>query len=265
MSVGKDDFGALKGMIYSGRGIIVGMTPEGNSFVGYSLTGRSSSSQARMLLHDEKSNVIRTHVTDKEQLEKGSPALLLYPAIAYLPDNTIVASNGAQTKSICTAFMNGKRFSEEVLESAFSSPLFEYDKKDQRWIDISTYEPDAPNNTPRISAILRSPDEAAMHIVREFLREPDHNIHSIELKRGKGHLITTYFGENENPLKPFIGSPLEISVGSNNSEDIVNSIYSAIQGGANPEDNYAVSAAVMMLKGGRPHVAIRNRFSESSK
>jgi IMP cyclohydrolase len=44
-----DDFSKLKAMKYSGRGITIGMTTEGNSFIGYTLTGRSSSSQARKI------------------------------------------------------------------------------------------------------------------------------------------------------------------------------------------------------------------------
>lgn len=261
---GKDDFSALGNMIYSGRGIIVGRTPKGDSFVGYSLTGRSPSSQARRLIHDEESGVVRTDVTDKEQLEQGSPALLIYPAIV-CKGNRLIASNGAQTEVIFSKTKMGPETSKDILDSAFQNyvPHFRYDKKDQKWIDITTYEPDAPNNTPRISALL-TPFGAAMHIVKFECGERKSDTFPIELSKGQASLITTYSGENENPLLPFKGNPLEVSVGSNTPDEIVDSIYSAIHGGANLGDNYAVSAAVMMLKGGKPQVAIRNRFEASS-
>jgi IMP cyclohydrolase len=261
--MGKDDFSVLENMTYSGRGIITGMTPEGNSFMGYSLTGRSPPSQARRLVYDEKSGVIRTEVTDKEQLEKGSPALLLYPAIVREKDS-LIASNGAQTKLIFTRIQMDSNTTRDTLDSAFYSPCFEYDKKDQKWIDITTYEPDAPNSTPRISALLRerlagSKDAAAMHIVRSNGGVRESHTFPVTLLEGQGRVITTYSGGNENPLLPFEGRPLEVGVGSNTPENIVDSIYAAIQGGANPGDNYCVSAAVMMLKDGRTQVAIRNR------
>ena len=63
-----DDFSKLKEMKYSGRGITIGMTSEGNPFVGYTLTGRSPSSQARKLVYDKSLSTIRTDVTDQEQL-----------------------------------------------------------------------------------------------------------------------------------------------------------------------------------------------------
>ena len=63
-----DDFLKLKEMKYSGRGITIGMTLEGNPFIGYTLTGRSPSSQARKLVYDESLSTIRTDVTDPEQV-----------------------------------------------------------------------------------------------------------------------------------------------------------------------------------------------------
>ena len=249
----KDDLSALANMVYSGRGIIVGQTPAGNNFIGYSLTGRSPSSQARELVVGEHSKTIRTSVTDPEQLEKGSPALLLYPALAAPTNDALIASNGAQTKLVFSAIMGPglesghQLLSAEIsLETAFEHPHWEYDKKADAWIDITAYEPDNPNFTPRISACIQGPS-AAMHIVRrskDGKREPE--IHKVELEPGKGKLITTYSGGNEKPLAPFTGKPLDVVIESNTAEGIAESIYAAIQGGQNPEDNYRVAAAVML-------------------
>ena len=92
-----DDFSALKEMTYSGRAITIGMTLDENPFVGYTLTGRHPSSQARRLVYENDS--IRIDVTDTEQLEKGNPSLLVYPAMVHV-GNRIVASNGVHTNLI---------------------------------------------------------------------------------------------------------------------------------------------------------------------
>jgi len=260
-----NDFSALEQMTYSGRGITVGMTPSGAPFIGYSLTGRSPPSQARELVYDEKNQVVRTSVTDPEQLADGSPALLLYPAIANSSKGMVV-SNGAQTKLIYSEAIRivGKT-TEEVLGRALGARAFgpyesfwEYDAK-EGWIDITSYEPDAPNFTPRISAYQRG-SNAAMYIVR---KTEDGGLFSIGFKISlipkEGKLITTYKGGNEKPLLPFDSNPLDVAITSESPEEIVDSLYDAIKGGQNPEDNYRVASAVMMLKDGKPEVAIRNR------
>src|SRR3989344_6319391 len=133
----KDDFSSLEKMLYPGRGIIVGLTPSENPFIGYFLTGRSKSSQARKLVYSEsvypeKTGIVRTEATDKEQLEKGNPSLLLYPALVSVRD-IIIASNGIQTELIYSAAIDlilndlvtknsVQSFSSKaVIEKAFSS------------------------------------------------------------------------------------------------------------------------------------------------
>lgn len=245
----KDDFSALENMVYSGRGIVVGMTPNGNPFVGYSLTGRSPSSQARRLVEGKKTGTISTDVTDKEQLKKGSPALLLYPAIVPIPERkAIIASNGAQSKLIYSQVRkyNPGRNPDWILRNAYYLlKFFEHDQHEDRWIDITTYEPDEPNNTPRISACQYG-SLGAMSIIRCMDGKRDGNIFLIKLKPGIGELITTYKGGNEKPLLPFEGKPLEAKVESEFPEEIVESIYEAIKGGQNPGDNYRVAAAAVL-------------------
>ncbi len=247
----KDNFSALKNMIYSGRGITVGKTPSGNSFIGYSLTGRSPSSQARRLVEGKNTRIIRTDVTDPEQLRQGSPALLLYPAIMPVGDNTLVASNGAQTKLLYNKI---KQRMSWILDESF----FEYDEKDDRLIDITTYEPDAPNNTPRISAYVRE-NRATMQIFWEEHGKKKQEMFPMDLFSGRGKLITTYSGGNEKPLAPFQGNPLDVEIGSETAQGIVESIYEAIYGGQTSDDNYRVAAAVAMLKHGGLETAIINR------
>lgn len=266
----KDDFSALT-MEYSGRGIVVGLTNSGKSFLGYSLTGRSSSSQARKLVQ-EKSGVIRTEVTNKEQLEKGSIALLLYPAIVPIY-NAIIASNGAQTKLLYSSIkryydrLRCLELEEKDLEFIFadaSKHEYEYDVKDDRWIDLGSHEPDAPHNTPRISGFIQG-NKGMFHLIKydSERKEPIHYSYRFyskfyPLEPGKGFMITTYKGGNENPLLPFEGSPLEVRINSENAEDISKSLYEALRG---QKENYRVSAAVILMNGhtGEFETSIINR------
>lgn len=253
-----DGLKALADMGYSGRAFILGKTLNGNPFAAYSLTGRSDGSQARLFVSGDKTGVIRTEVTDKKELENPdfNPALLLYPALI-LADNTIIVGNGIQTELVYSALCSSPQI-EEILRSgdpdpapflknAFRKPSFRYDQKNDVWIDITTYEPDDPHYTPRITGLVIG-DKAAMYIVRrDSLGNPDVRIHSFDLIPGEGKLITTYSGGNESPLAPFVGNPLDVTISSETAEDIAESVYAAIEGGDEPGKNFRVAAATMLI------------------
>ena len=285
----EDNFSGLSSMIYSGRGITVGMTPEGNSFVGYTLTGRSPSSQARRLVRGKETGIIRTELVEddetlirmfnikneadlsklKSDIAKGSRALIVYPAI--MPaGNKIVVSNGAQTKLLYNTSINAYVDANPItiLREAFSKPFYEYDEKGDKLIDVTKYEPDNPNFTPRISACLDN-KLAGIHIVRRAWEseEKDDKISTIVLFPGQANGITTYSGGNENPLAPFKGELLYFNIESNDPQEICYNLYNAI-GNSNPNDNnkvYRVSASVMMKKKDGLCFAALNRADEGKK
>ncbi len=244
-----NNFSALGKMIYSGRGITIGMTQNGNSFIGYTLTGRSPSSQARKLVYDEGNQVVRIEVTDPEQLRKGNTALLVYPAIAHL-DGRLIASNGIQTELIYTT-AKGSGFTNplDILQSAMSRESPRYDPQNG-WLDITSFEPDKPNFTPRISGFLNNEGIGALHIVRNYKGRKEPELFPGRITKGEAATITTYKGGNENPLLPFEGNLLVGTVDSNESNVICWDLYNAI-GAPNPLDGnkvYRVAAAVMMMK-----------------
>ncbi|MFT4304341.1 MAG: IMP cyclohydrolase [Candidatus Woesearchaeota archaeon] len=239
----KTEFKSLEEMIYSGRGITVGMTPNGNTFVGYTITGRSPSSKSRKLIYDKETHTIRTDVIDESVLQKGSPALLLYPAVTFV-NNAIVASNGAQTKLLYSSI---KRHSENsdismIMKDAFCRSIHEYDEKDKRWIDLAEQEPDAPNYTPRISAIVRG-DVAVLRLQQEKKkRKPFWK----KLQPGEAWTLTTYNGGNENPLKPFTHSDLlRGQVGTNDPKAI--NFYLSQTLYKDGKEDYRVASAVMLI------------------
>lgn len=275
----QQDFSALKQMKYSGRGIAVGRTSQGDLFVGYTLTGRSPSSQARRLVYDSKSSIIRTELIEddatltkmfdisspeqltklKADISKGNRALIVYPAIAFIrtnqkviANNRIVVSNGVQTKLLYSAARaDCGRSSTQVMEKVFQEPFWEYDEKSGNWIDLTSYEPDAPNNTPRINAVLDNFSgitNMAFGIARKEVNRTERDIHSYtELPHGQAKIITTYSGGNENPLLSFTGKPLDLQLDATNPQDIAEAFYDAI-GPNDTVGNARVATAVMMMR-----------------
>ena len=247
----KDDLSALENMVYSGRGIIIGVTPSGNTFIGYFLTGRSHSSRARKLVQQQKTKIIRTEVTDKQQLKQGDLALLLYPAIIPIR-NILIAGNGAQTQLLYSKIKNSidkmtdNIFSlSEIMKKAFSEPFFVYDEKNDKMIDLTNYEPDPPNNTPRITAAVCG-WHGTMHITRCEDTRKNSETHEVILGPGKGNLITTYKGDNKEPLKPFMGKPLDVTINSETADNLAKNIYSAICSRKKQGNDYAIGVAVML-------------------
>ena len=235
----------LAGMEYPGRFIIAGRSQDdGHLVVSYGLTGRSSSSKARRFAYDENTNTVRTDVTDENELRKGSPALLLYPAMVAYKGN-VVASNGAQTKLLYSALRNYVESSRpsaplsasETLREAMSTPTFEYDSKDKRWIDITTFEPDAPNNTPRIS-LVAFPRGACFHIVKEEQKRREDCLYPYLLSGGVAVFISTYAGPNRNPLPSFEGLPhVILKLPGKNPKETNDAIFDSL----NPDVRVAVA------------------------
>lgn len=239
---------ALASMKYSGRSIIAGMTSAGDLYIAYSLTGRSPASQARELLEGEKTKTILAAVTDRTVLEQGSPALLLYPAVVPVKD-VLVATNGAQTKLVYSAVHRkldklDKVDPLDILGDAFKEPVFEYDEKEDRWIDLTTFEPDAPNFTPRINVCAFN-GWANFHIVWHENGEKRQAFYPYELKPGHGKLLATYQGGNEKPLQPFTGAPRDVTITEQSATSIAEVVYAALRSG---QENHRVSTAVALIR-----------------
>lgn len=183
----------LAGNSYVGRGIIVGKTKTTeNAVIAYFIMGRSDNSRNR-IFHIQDAEVY-TKPYDEEKVE--DPSLIIYPAVKNF-GNKLIVTNGDQTETIWNGLKTGKTF-EEALEGR-------------------EFEPDAPNLTPRISAIvnlgdgdfdykmsiLKSEDEKGTACARyTFAYKP---------LPGLGHFLHTY-QENGNPLPTFAGEPERIEI-----------------------------------------------------
>jgi sporulation protein YunB len=117
------------GNSYVGRGIIVGKTPDGTKAVSaYFIMGRSANSRNRIFT--EKNGAVLTEPFDASKVV--DPSLIIYRAIRKI-DNKLIVTNGDQTDTIYDGFMTGLDFKTALEKREF--------------------EPDAPNLTPRISAV----------------------------------------------------------------------------------------------------------------
>ncbi|MBS4027302.1 MAG: hypothetical protein KGZ58_01585 [Ignavibacteriales bacterium] len=215
---------------YPGRIIIIGKTKDENIFALYAITGRSSSSRARKLILVEKEKTIFVVPTNESEIEKGNRELLIYPSMWF--GNGIVVSNGKQTSSIINTVMlsaaQRSRNTKEVLENGLSE-----------W----TYEPDAPHYTPRISACNSNDGkECVMSILkRNENGNEERNFFALDLEKSKMKYVSTYNGENTNPLPSFIGEPKEIILQSSSPKELCEEVFQMLN-----EEFRVATACVMM-------------------
>ena len=179
----------LKENTYPGRGIVIGMSPDGRYAVtAYFIMGRSENSRNRIFTPEGEG--IRTEAFDPSKLV--DPSLIIYAPVRVLGNDTIV-TNGDQTDTIYDLMGKGKTF-----EGALRTRKF---------------EPDAPNYTPRISGIMHIEDGKYGYAM-SILKSNNGNGASCnrytfdysEPVAGEGHFIHTYMCDG-NPLPSFEASP----------------------------------------------------------
>ena len=168
----------LKNTSYPGRGIAVG-----KNRVYYFIMGRSENSRNRIFVETEDG--IRTEAHDPAKMK--DPSLVIYHPVRTCGTDLIV-TNGDQTDTI-----------KEMGD--FRAALM-----------TREYEPDEPNFTPRISALLHKDGSFELsilkhrdgHCLREFFCYEG-------CEEGKGFFLSTYQGDG-SPLPSFAGEPMEIDM-----------------------------------------------------
>ena len=178
---------------YPGRGIIIGKTADGrHAAVAYFIMGRSENSRNR-IFEENETNGIRTRAYDESKLV--DPSLIIYSPVHVL-GNRLIVTNGDQTDTIYDALEAGKTF-EEALRSR-------------------TFEPDAPNFTPRISGVVEpKADRYRLSILKSADGDPASTrryFFDYDAPRpGEGHFIHTY-QQDGNPLPSFEGEPVPVTI-----------------------------------------------------
>ena len=178
----------IDGNPYVGRGIVVGTTPDGSCAVSaYFIMGRSANSRHRVFVCE--GDTLYTKPYDAGLVE--DPTLIIYAAQRRVGHHLIV-TNGDQTDTIARGLEQGIGFADAL--------------------NTRCFEPDAPNFTPRISAmltfapegfsydmsILKSIDAAGSACTRHLFSYPS--------VPGLGHFLHTYVTDGK-VLPSFVGEP----------------------------------------------------------
>ncbi len=241
----EDLFKALGAGPYPGRGIFAGNSADGKTGVlAYFLMGRSENSRNRVLTMQH--NEIRTEFADK--LLEQDPNLVIYTALRHHDAYTIV-TNGDHTDTIYNCIKRNITF-EEALRTR-------------------TFEPDAPNYTPRISALM-SRDFSGVKYKLSIIKADGGNAASVarmffEYSRplpGCGHLLHTYAavpGEGGR-LESFAGEPLRVRMEAPvHTDEALAVLANAIWNALNAENRVALLLRAVDLDGAeRTHIINRH-------
>ncbi len=198
----------LRGNSYVGRGIIIGKTPDcSKAVIAYFIMGRSENSRNRIFAEDE--GVLYTRPFDESKVK--DPSLIIYAAMRSY-DNKLIVTNGDQTDTIYDGLAAGKSF--------FAS------------LESRSFEPDAPNLTPRISGILRF-DNNDFTYQMSILKSADAEgtacsryLFSYPALPGLGHFLHTYMCDG-NPIPTFQGEPERIAI-PNDAEEFTRTLWNEL-------------------------------------
>lgn len=183
----------ISGNSYVGRGIVLGVTPDGaHSAAAYFIMGRSANSRNRIFT--KRGGEVFTEPYDASRVE--DPSLIIYAAVRSHGDDLIV-TNGDQTDTIYSGLDAGLSFGE-ALESR-------------------EFEPDAPNLTPRISGLFTH-KKASPKYQMSILKSADavgsacnRYTYSYSALPGVGHFIHTYICDG-TPIPTFCGEPHRVAI-----------------------------------------------------
>lgn len=226
----------LKQNAYPGRGIVIGRSEDGTRAVAaYFIMGRSGNSRNRIFVEDGEG--IRTQAFDPARLE--DPSLIIYKPVRVLGNKTII-TNGDQTDTIYDGMDHQMTF-EQSLRSR-------------------TFEPDAPNYTPRISGIMHI-EKGGYNYAMSIIKSNNGNTDSClrftyayeNPASGEGHFIHTYLHDG-NPLTSFEGEPKAIGI-TGTINEFTNMVWESL----NEENKVALFVRFIDIASDAVETRIRNK------
>ncbi|HNX58982.1 MAG TPA: IMP cyclohydrolase [Spirochaetota bacterium] len=237
-SAAKDNLDRLGKNPYPGRGIVIGLSPDGRSLMQvYWIMGRSENSRNRVFV--EENGFVKTKAFDEKKLT--DPSLIIYYPARHTGSAHII-TNGDQTDTVFESLKNGGTF-----ESALST---------------RTFEPDAPNFTPRISGIVDLNDKTAVYRLSILKSVPGsdggctRNTFAFEKGiAGIAHCIHTYEGDG-NPLPSFSGEPYPVPL-SDSIADNAKTYWDHL----NSENRVSLLVKKIDVKSGVAEITIVNKLS----
>ena len=228
-------FDYLAAKEYPGRGIILGKSEDNRAVFAYFIMGRSTNSRNRVF--EVSNDDIRTKAVDESLL--SDPSLIIYSPVRVL-GKKIIVTNGDQTDTIYEYLKDKKTFEDALY--------------------TRTFEPDAPNFTPRISGLIDI--ESGLKLKLSILKS-DEGDESQSLrffynydnpKPGEGFLIHTY-KENSNPLKSFEGEPIKVSL-KGSIDEFCNSLWNSL----NTDNKISLAVRYIDMATGKYEQIIKNKL-----
>ncbi|WP_274970852.1 IMP cyclohydrolase [Lachnoanaerobaculum orale] len=228
-------FDYLAAKEYPGRGIILGKSEDNRAVFAYFIMGRSTNSRNRVF--EVSNDDIRTKAFDESLL--SDPSLIIYSPVRVL-GKKIIVTNGDQTDTIYEYLKDKKTFEDALY--------------------TRTFEPDAPNFTPRISGLIDI--ESGLKLKLSILKS-DEGDESQSLrffynydnpKPGEGFLIHTY-KENSNPLKSFEGEPIKVSL-KGSIDEFCNSLWNSL----NTDNKISLAVRYIDMATGKYEQIIKNKL-----
>ncbi len=220
---------------YPGRGIVVGRLENSENWViAYFIMGRSVNSRNRRFKFE--GDRLWTEPVDESKVT--DPSLIIYDAMLAL-DGVQLVSNGDQTRTIYDFLKQGDCFVKAL-------------RTRER-------EPDAPNYTPRISAMIdctgKAP-ELKMSVLSANPANPAETDRSTfspaPPQAGFGYCLTTYMGDGD-PLPPFNRMPLLMPM-AGTAEDILNGYWQAL----NRDNRVSLGVKEVDPSGNTVKIAVKN-------
>ena len=233
-----NDIGELiKDNSYVGRGIVAGKSKDGKKAVAaYFIMGRSANSRNRIFT--EKDGEVFTEPYDASKVE--DPSLIIYAAIRTL-GNKLIVTNGDQTDTIYEGIKAGGSFSGALATRDF--------------------EPDKPNYTPRISAMLTL-DKDNFTYDMSILKSADADgtacnryTFSYAPLAGIGHFVHTYVCDG-NPIPTFQGEPERVII-PDDIDEFTNTLWAAL----NEDNKISLYVRYVDLESGKTENRLVNKYN----
>ncbi len=243
---------------YPGRGILIGKSEDGKkAVIAYFIMGRSENSRNRVFV--EENGVIKTQPFDPSKMK--DPSLIIYSPLRVYQNATIV-TNGDQTDTIYQAIQQKDR--QLYDEISYPQTLRAFEKA----LRMRSFEPDAPNYTPRISGLAylkpkkkkKKKEEMSFHFALSIVKS-NHGDPSSCVRftytydqplAGEGYLIHTYNGDGD-PLPSFTGEPACVALG-NDIWTITEEIWNALD----PDNRISLLVRTIDLREGKVENRILN-------
>ena len=224
---------------YPGRGICLGIDESDKyALVFYFIMGRSVNSRNRVFVPQQDGGILTRAFDESKMLD---PSLIIYAPVRIPSSGTLIVTNGDQTDTIYDFIEAGKTF-EDALRTR-------------------TFEPDAPNFTPRISGLLSVAEGKAAYKL-SILKSDCGDENSVQRffyeypqpAAGTGHFIHTYRCNGE-PIPSFEGEPERVTL-HGSFDELMDDVWHAL----NEDNKVSLYGCAINLATGQKTTRIINKL-----